>query len=294
MRFGVAKKVNLLSIGIVLLLGSLLGYYFILHETRALNSELDERATVLLNSLSTNAEYPILIRDREAISRLAKGILTQKDVAFCRIEDIDGILLFQEGSKKEKHFREFTSVVVTKKVAEEGGEGMILGAPMEVKEEIGKVYLAISLSGLNQKVKSIQKTIIAFVIVTIILASLVISLLGKLVLSDPITLLVKGTEKIARGDLDYKVPIKSKDEIGMLAVSFNKMTEDLKKTTTSITYLNKEIAERKRAEEMFNGKTTTPKRRGNEKGIFLAGNLVSFSNAQLSHSLKWARRFRGF
>ncbi len=249
MRLGVAKKVNLLSIGIVLLLGSLLGYYFIRHETRALNSELDERAFVLLNSLSANSEYPILIRDREAISRLAKGILTQKDVAFCRIEDIDGILLFQEGSKKEKHFREFTSVVVTKKVAEEGGEGMILGAPMEVKEEIGKVYLAISLSGLNQKVKSIQKTIIAFVIVTIILASLVISLLGKLVLSDPITLLVKGTEKIARGDLDYKVPIKSKDEIGMLAVSFNQMTEDLRKTTTSINYLNKEIAERKRAEE---------------------------------------------
>ncbi|MCK4224314.1 MAG: response regulator [candidate division Zixibacteria bacterium] len=248
MRFGIDKKVNLLSVGVILFLGLILGYYFIRHETRALNTELDERATVLINSLATSCEYPILIRDREAISRLVKGVLTQKDVVFCRIEDMDGTVLYEGGIKDGKLIREFISPVFTKKTTEEGDE-MILGVPMEVEEKIGKIYLAISLSGLNQKVKDVKKTIAVFVIATIILASLVISLLGKLVLSDPITLLVKGTEKIARGDLNYRVPVKSNDEIGILAISFNKMTDDLKRTTTSIIYLNKEIAERKRAEE---------------------------------------------
>jgi PAS domain S-box-containing protein len=238
MRLGIDKKVNLLCVGVILFLGLLLGYYFIRHEIHALNSELEERAAVLLSSLSTSSEYPILIGDREAISRLVKGVLTQKDVVFCKIEDIDGALLFKEGSTEEKHIREFTSVVVTKRVAEEGDEGMILGALKEVEEEIGKIYLSISLSGLNQKVKNIQKTVTAFVIVTIILASLAISLLLKLILSGPITSLVKGTERIARGDLNYKVPVKSNDEIGMLATSFNQMTQDLSRTLVSKNYID--------------------------------------------------------
>jgi len=45
------------------------------------------------------------------------------------------------------------------------------------------------------------------------------------------------------------IEVKSKDEIGSLANTFNEMAADLKKTTTSIDDLNKEITERKRAEE---------------------------------------------
>ncbi len=238
MRVGIARKVSLLCVGAILFLGSLIGYYQVRHEIDGLNSELEERAAILLNSLNASSEYPILIRDREAISRLVKGILTQKDVAFCRIEDMDGILLFEEGTKKENDTREFSLVVVTKKLGGGGDEVMILGAPPEVEEEIGRIHLTISLSGLNQKVKNIQKTILAFVVVTIILVSLATSFLLKFILSGPITSLLRGTERIAAGDLDYAVPVKSGDEIGMLAASFNKMTKDLQKTTVSRDYVD--------------------------------------------------------
>jgi signal transduction histidine kinase/CheY-like chemotaxis protein len=230
MRLGIARKVNLLCIGAILFLGLLLGYYFSQHEVRALNSELEERATVLLNSISTSSEYLILIRDKEAISRLVEGVLKQKDVVFCRIEDMDGTLLFEEGSKKKKPIKEFTTTVVTKRVAEKSDEGIILGVPAEVEEEIGKIYLAISLAGLNQKVKDIRKTVAVFVIITIVFASLASFLLIKVILSNPITSLVKGTERIAKGDLSYKVPMKTNDEIGILATSFNQMTVQLKKS----------------------------------------------------------------
>jgi two-component system sensor histidine kinase/response regulator len=238
MRIGIARKVNLLCVGAILFLGLLLGYYHVRHEIEGLNSELEERTVVLLNGLSTSSEYPILIRDREAISRLVKGALTQKDVVFCGVEDVHGTLLFQDGSKEGKPIREFHSTVVTKRAKGEGAEGMVLGVPTEAEEEIGKIYLALSLSGLNQKVKNIQKTIVAFVVITIILVSLATSFLLKFILSGPITSLVRGTERIAAGDLDYAVPVKSGDEIGMLAASFNKMTKDLQKTTVSRDYVD--------------------------------------------------------
>ncbi len=43
----------------------------------------------------------------------------------------------------------------------------------------------------------------------------------------PIQKLVEGTRKIASGDLDFKIPTRSKDEIGYLATSFNDMTSQL-------------------------------------------------------------------
>ncbi|MDI6758128.1 MAG: HD-GYP domain-containing protein [Candidatus Omnitrophota bacterium] len=58
-----------------------------------------------------------------------------------------------------------------------------------------------------------------------------ISGIGGLLISkriiEPIKKLLEGTRRIARGDLEYKVSIKSGDEIGELADSFNKMAESL-------------------------------------------------------------------
>jgi signal transduction histidine kinase len=68
-------------------------------------------------------------------------------------------------------------------------------------------------------------------------------------ISGPIKSLQKSSERIGRGELDAVIEIESKDEIGQLAESFNKMTKDLKSITASRDTLNKEIAERKRAEE---------------------------------------------
>ena len=68
-------------------------------------------------------------------------------------------------------------------------------------------------------------------------------------LTVPIEKLKSATVDIGKGKLDTVIEVKSKDEIGQLAESFNKMIEDLKSITASRDTLNKEIAERKRTEE---------------------------------------------
>jgi len=66
--------------------------------------------------------------------------------------------------------------------------------------------------------------------------------------SKPLKKLRDAAAEIGKGNLDAKIEVESNDEVGQLAASFKKMTEDLKQTTTSINNLNKEIAERKQAE----------------------------------------------
>ena len=88
----------------------------------------------------------------------------------------------------------------------------------------------------------------------ITLAALLLSWLAGVVLAasitEPIHKLHKGTEIIGEGNLDYKVGVNTKDEVGQLSRAFDRMTQDLKKTTTSIDSLNKEISERERVEQL--------------------------------------------
>ena len=84
---------------------------------------------------------------------------------------------------------------------------------------------------------------VVFVLCGIIASSIAHSISG------PIKALSKGAEIVGSGNLDYKVATNLKDEIGQLSRAFDKMTRDLKMITASRDDLNREIAERKRAEE---------------------------------------------
>jgi len=243
MKFGISKKVSLLFIILVVVLTTTLGFYFIRYQKATLEEEFDEKAKALLYSLVVSAEYPLLVEDKETLQILGNGALQQKDIIFCEIRNKKGNILFQEGSSKEKYVRRYVSPVLTERIAPLV-EDMILDAEKKQTEETGKIYLTLSLAGLMEKSSQAKKTIGFLVIGGIILAFVLINLLTRLILGKPVNELMRGIKKITGGNLNYKVPIKTQDEIGILATSFNKMTEHLKQMVDN---LNCEVAERKKA-----------------------------------------------
>ncbi len=68
-------------------------------------------------------------------------------------------------------------------------------------------------------------------------------------IGTPIAKLKNGVEIIGSGNLNHRVGTEATDEIGELSRTFDKMAKDLSKTTSSITNLNKEIEERRKAEQ---------------------------------------------
>ena len=58
---------------------------------------------------------------------------------------------------------------------------------------------------------------------------------------QPIKRLTKVVEEISKGDLNQKIQIKSKDEIGELALAFNKMVSDLKESKKKIDDYSKDL-----------------------------------------------------
>jgi len=65
-----------------------------------------------------------------------------------------------------------------------------------------------------------------------------IALLISRSISGPIIKLRDATKKIGEGKLDTQIKIKSKDEIGQLGISFNRMAENLHRTTVSKDYVD--------------------------------------------------------
>ncbi len=76
------------------------------------------------------------------------------------------------------------------------------------------------------------------------------SYFSKRIISS-ISSLVESTKIMAKGNLSHRTQKSSNDEIGLLADSFNKMAEELEKQTAWVDNLNKEMVERRKAEEML-------------------------------------------
>ena len=89
---------------------------------------------------------------------------------------------------------------------------------------------------------------VLFAILIIIAMSIFAAFIFGWAFTRPMRELQEGFEHLAKGDLDYKVEIKTGDELEGLAASYNAMREGLKKVTTSITSLEKEAQARQKAE----------------------------------------------
>lgn len=90
----------------------------------------------------------------------------------------------------------------------------------------------------SQAVASNTHLTTGFVITGAFLISIVLGLTIARSISKPVAHLAQTTQTVAKGDFSARVDIARADEIGELATSFNKMTEDLQNTTTSIDNLN--------------------------------------------------------
>lgn len=69
-------------------------------------------------------------------------------------------------------------------------------------------------------------------------------------ISDPIHKLVAGTQEVADGNLDYQVNIDARDEVGILADSFNLMTTKLRDYAAELRQVEKSAAWREVAQKL--------------------------------------------
>lgn len=113
-----------------------------------------------------------------------------------------------------------------------------------IKNEDGTVFGALGLlaSGeiMEQNLKLIHKTFI-IALLGIIAFSFGMSYWSANRVVKPVFDVIKALRRIAQGDINQRIKVKIKNEIRELANSFNKMADDLQKTTVSKSYVDNVI-----------------------------------------------------
>lgn len=95
---------------------------------------------------------------------------------------------------------------------------------------LGVLDIVYPLDEIDATIRSNSITIITFSLGFVILAAILVSLLVQRVVYRPLNDLKDGASRLAEGDLEQKIPVRSDDELGQLADSFNSMTDALRKS----------------------------------------------------------------
>jgi class 3 adenylate cyclase len=111
-----------------------------------------------------------------------------------------------------------------------------------------------SLKEAQQEQKALRMVILGFGGVAL-LGALAVSTLLSHGLVVPIRELVKGTGEIQRGNFAVKVPVRTRDEIGRLAVSFNEMADGLAQKEKYRNVLNM-VSDEKIAHQLMSGQVS--------------------------------------
>lgn len=87
----------------------------------------------------------------------------------------------------------------------------------------------------------------------VIIVSFVLCLILYNFVTKPISYLVDGMDRLGKGDMDFRINLTTKDEIGMLARSFDSMAEELKEYRSKMEDWTKRLEEevQKKTEEIY-------------------------------------------
>ncbi len=112
------------------------------------------------------------------------------------------------------------------KLVEDGNQKEMLGTYFGIAEAPWGVIVQIDQKAAFATVAEMKAETIKWGILMLLLSAGV-GIYSARSITDPISQLVEGSHSIAKGDFSKKIQIKSRNEIGELAETFNKMTGDL-------------------------------------------------------------------
>lgn len=192
---------------------------------------------VSLNYFANNAPIPLLEDDILRLNTLIKEA--------SRVEGLKYALIVGTNDLIKAHtdinligvpFKHFTS---NPQLTQKGdvsyysyhrpdGEHLLdLFQPINFKDKgLGYVHVGISLDFIQDLIQQ-ERISIVFITLIVILVGLIVAIAYGFRFSRPISHLVKATEEIARGNYQYRVPLKRNDELGNLGASFNRMGQEL-------------------------------------------------------------------
>jgi two-component system NtrC family sensor kinase len=109
---------------------------------------------------------------------------------------------------------------------------------------LGVLDVTVSLAHVDEIIHRGRNLMLIQLGISVLGVSILLGLLVWNFVDRPIRQLMVGTEKIASGDLDYRIQVNTSDEMGALGASFNRMTRQLEQARSEVTAWTQTLEER--------------------------------------------------
>ena len=254
LTFGVVLTV-LIAIGIF-------AYFNIQSENKSLLMEVERHANQFSEHLKADMGYDMLHQDRKRIREGIQRIGEQDSVDRIQVFNKQGEIVYSSDPTEVGDVVDMNADICERCHGEgvplsslEGQERMrifrtdedsprMLGIINPVYNEascwtadchahppsqtvLGMLDVTLPLTEVDRNIRRSQMAIVVLAISVILILSLIVSLLVRWWIDRPVQELLKATKHVSGGNLAYRVEVTRHDELGLLAKSFNNMTENL-------------------------------------------------------------------
>ena len=248
-RFSLKYKFSLAMVFLSASLVASVSWFFMKDEISIMTRSIEDYASRETVNLANIAEDALSTENDLAIGVAVDNILKSgkmKDsIRYVHVFNTEGLVI--KSSKTElngtvldkssvRDILSYGEKNIVRKVSitdSEDPEGKIFDFALPVYHRTQKemklavVRLGFSDKMIREQVKRIRN-MAGFITLAAVIGSIIIAFFLAHVTTKPLKTLSKGVSIIGKGDLDYKINVKTRDEIGLLAREFNLMTGELK------------------------------------------------------------------
>jgi two-component system NtrC family sensor kinase len=261
-----SSKIGLkLTFGVVLTVLVVIGvfaYFNVQSENKSLLMEVERHANHFSEHLKADMGYDMLHDDRKRIQDGIRRIGTQESIDRIRVFNKPGEIIYSSDPAEVGIIVDMKADVcfrchLTGKPLEllqeqermrifrpDKGSPRMLGiinpiynapscwtaachAHAESQTVLGMLDVTMPLTEVDRNIRRSQLAVIVLAVSAILILSLIVGFMVRWWISRPVQELLTAMKHVSGGNLAYRVEVKRDDELGMLARSFNNMTDNL-------------------------------------------------------------------
>jgi two-component system NtrC family sensor kinase len=246
----------------VILIMGLYSFYNIKTQKANLIAEVERHANELSEMVKSSTHDEMLHNNRQYIHRIVKIVYKESEICNLRVMNKEGKIIFSSnddeiGKMVDKNAESCYACHSADKPIEKlpinertrifklhPDSAHVLGIINPIYNEpacwsadchahsreqtvLGVLDIATCLNKVETQIKKSQLEMGGLAFVAIMAISVIIGIFVKKWVDNPVSDLVRATKHVGLGNLNYRIPEKSKDELGMMAKSFNDMTQNL-------------------------------------------------------------------
>ncbi len=212
----------------------LIFYVFPAQQQKNAMASVKQKAESISHILAYNLQSALYFEDNASADEIVLSALQNDDLAYLIVEDTEGQVFaaYQDQVADEYKFKDIEAY---HQILYKTATTIVYN-----QSTMGVLYLGLSLDAINEEVVDSRRKI-AIMSFGIFVIGFIITLLSSEIITGSLRKMVGATRSVRSGDFSIRLNIKSTDEIGMLAKSFNGMIAHLNETYRELDNVNQSL-----------------------------------------------------